>query len=71
MQSNVRSSYKDFKMLIDNVVPNDYVYMRLVKEMASIGFFNLTELSMSKIQDNELSNLFEEDIKTSIFRVQH
>lgn len=67
MQSNIRSSYKDFKMLIDNVVPNDYVYMRLVKEMASIGFFNLAELSMSKIQDNELSNLFEEDIKNFYF----
>ena len=25
MQSNVRSSYQDFKVLIDNIVPNDYV----------------------------------------------
>ena len=41
MQSNIRTSYQDFKVLIDNVVPNDYVYMRLTQEMASIGFFTL------------------------------
>ena len=63
MQSNVRSSYQDFKVLIDNVVPNDYIYMRLTKEMAAIGFFSLAELSMSKIQDNKISALFEEDVK--------
>ena len=39
MQSNVRSSYQDFLMLIDNVTPNDYIYMRLTQEMAAIGFF--------------------------------
>jgi tetratricopeptide (TPR) repeat protein len=67
MQSNVRSSYQDFKMLIDNVVPDDYIYMRLTREMASIGFFSLAELSMSKIQDNDISNLIEEDIKHYYF----
>lgn len=63
MQSNIRSSYNDFKILIDNVTPNDYVYLRLSEEMASIGFFNLSELAMSKIQDNEISSLAEKDIK--------
>jgi tetratricopeptide (TPR) repeat protein len=67
MQSNVRSSYQDFKLLIDNVVPNDYIYMRLTREMASIGFFSLAELSMSKIQDSEISNLIEEDVKHYYF----
>ena len=67
MQANVRSSYYDFKMLIDNVVPNDYIYMRLTQEMASIGFFSLAELSISKIQDNELSSLIEEDVKNYYF----
>jgi tetratricopeptide (TPR) repeat protein len=67
MQANVRSSYNDFKMLIENVVPNDYVYMRLTKEMASIGFFSLAELSMSKIQDNQVSSLMEEDVKNYYF----
>ncbi len=67
MQSNVRSSYRDFKMLIENVVPNDYVYMRLTQEMAAIGFFSLAELSMSKVQDNNVSNLLEEDVKNYYF----
>ena len=67
MQSNVRSSYKDFKMLIDNIVPNDYIYMRLSKEMAAIGFFSLAELSMSKIQDGAISTLIDEDVKKYYF----
>ena len=67
MQANVRSSYRDFKMLIDNVVPNDYIYMRLTQEMAAIGFFSLAELSISKIQDSQLSSLIEEDVKNYYF----
>ena len=67
MQSNVRSSYRDFKMLIENVVPNDYIYMRLTQEMAAIGFFSLAELSMSKVQDNEITSLLEEDVKKYYF----
>ena len=56
MQSNVRSSYQDFRILIDNIQPSDYIYMRLIQEMASIGFFNLAELAMSKIQDDEVAS---------------
>src|SRR5574344_528581 len=67
MQSNVRSSYQDFKILIDNVVPSDYVYMRLTREMAAIGFFNLAELAQSKIKDDEISSLTEEDVKNYYF----
>ncbi len=71
MQSNVRSSYQDFKVLIETIVPSDYVYMRLTKEMASIGFFSLAELSMSKIQDNQISGLLEEDVKNYYFPSSH
>ena len=67
IQSNVRSSYQDFKMLIENVTPNDYVYMRLTQEMAAIGFFSLAELSMSKVKDNQISSLLEEDVKAYYF----
>ena len=70
MQSNVRSSYQDFKMLIETVVPSDYVYMRLTREMASIGFFSLAELSMSKIQDNQISAPLNEDVKNYYFPSQ-
>lgn len=71
MQSNVRSSYQDFKVLIENIVPSDYIYMRLTREMASIGFFSLAELSMSKIQDNQISGLLEEDVKNYYFPSSH
>ena len=67
MQSNVRSSYQDFRMLIENIQPSDYIYMRLVQEMASIGFFNLADLAMSKIQDEEIASLLEEDVKNFYF----
>ena len=35
--------------------------------MAAIGFFSLAELSMSKIQDNQISSLIEEDVKNYYF----
>lgn len=66
-KSNVRSSYADFKVLIDSVTPNDYVYMRLTQDMASVGFFNLAELAMAKIQDDSLSSPFEDDVKKFYF----
>lgn len=67
MQSNVRSSYQDFRILIENILPNDYIYMQLTKEMASIGFFSLSELAMSKITDPEITSLLEEDVKNFYF----
>ena len=66
-KSNVRSSYEDFRVLIDSVTPNDYIYMRLSQDMASIGFFNLSELAMSKIQDESLASILESDIKRFYF----
>ena len=67
MQSNIKPSYNDFRILIDSVTPNDYVYMNLVQEMASIGFFNLSELAMSKIQDRSVSELLQDDVKRYYF----
>ncbi len=64
MQSNVRASYRDFQILVDNVAPNDYIYINISKQMASIGFFNLSELAISKIKDEEIASLLEEDIKS-------
>lgn len=66
-KSNVRSSYSDFKVLIESVTPNDYVYMHLSQDMASIGFFNLAELAITKIQDDNLSSLFEDDVRKFYF----
>lgn len=66
-KSNVRSSYEDFRILIDSVTPNDYVYMKLSSDMASIGFFNLSELAMSRISDDNFASMLEEDIKKMYF----
>ena len=68
-QSNVKASYQDFKMIITNTAPNDYVYMKLSKEMATMGFYSLAELSVSKINDKELSTLLDEDLKIYFYPV--
>lgn len=67
VKSNVRTSYIDFRNIIDSIAPNDFAFMNLTKEMASIGFFNLSELAMSKIQDDEIASLFLEDVKNFYF----
>lgn len=67
IQSNVKSSYSDFKILIENTTPLDYRYMTLAEKMAYLGFFDLAELSLSKITDNDLSYYLSEDIKRFYF----
>lgn len=63
IQCNVKSAYMDFRMLIQTVEPNDYAYMQLANKMADLGFFNLSELAMSKVSDEDLSYVIAEDIK--------
>ncbi len=67
MQSNVKSAYSDFKILIETMQSNDYAYMKMAENMADIGFFNLSALSSSKISDKTLSNLLIDDIKIYYF----
>ena len=63
MQSNVKSAYRDFKILIETMQDSDYAYMKMAENMASIGFFNLSDMAISKIEDKSLSDLLVEDIK--------
>ncbi len=63
VQSNVKSAYADFKLLIETMTPNDYAYLKMAENMAEIGFFNLSEFAVSKIDDNSLSDFLTEDIK--------
>lgn len=63
MQSNVKSAYRDFKVLIETMGESDYGYIQLAQRMADIGFFNLSDLAISKIDDKNLSNFLVEDIK--------
>ena len=67
IQSNVKSSYADFKLLIETTIPNDYAYMRMAENMADLGFFNLAELSISKMQDKEITDVVTEDVKKYYF----
>lgn len=67
MQSNVRSSYSDFKVLIETIVPNDYTYIVMADKMADIGLFNLSGLALSKVKDNDIAYIMSDDIKHFYF----
>lgn len=67
MQSNVKSAYNDFKILIETMDSNDYAYMQMAEKMADIGFFNLSTEAASKIEDKALSGFLTEDIKLYYF----
>ena len=62
MQSNVKSAYMDFKVLIETMDENDYAYMKMAENMADIGFFDLSDLAASKINDKALSDFLIGDI---------
>ena len=63
MQSNIKSSYNDFKLLIETIEDSDYAYMQLAEKMADLGFFNLSSLAASKISDKDISEFLIDDIK--------
>lgn len=67
IQSNVKSSYADFRVLIETTPKNDYAYMQMAERMADLGFFNLSELAMSKMQDKEVTDIIVEDVKRYYF----
>ena len=67
IQSNVKASYADFKILIESVNPLDYIYMQMADKMSDLGFFDLSELAMSKIEDENISYLLLEDVKRFYF----
>ncbi len=66
-QSNVKSAYADFNVLIKSVVPNDFAYSKIAGEMAQIGFFNLSQSAMDKITEKEVATAQSEDIKLFYF----
>ncbi len=63
VQSNVKSAYTNFRILIETIVPNDYAYIVMAENMADIGLFNLSELALGKTTDKEISGVIAEDIK--------
>lgn len=67
MQSNVKSAYGDFQMMIESMPQNDYGYLQMSVKMADIGFFNLAEMSLNKVKDNEISLILDEEIHRFYF----
>ena len=63
IQCNVRSSYADFRILIESIVPNDYAYMLIANKMADLGFFSLSDIALSKVDDEDISYVLNDDIK--------
>lgn len=53
----------DFKVLIETMDESDFAYMKMAENMADIGFFDLSNLSASKIEDKELADFLLGDIK--------
>lgn len=67
MQSNVKSAYMDFAILIETMMPSDYGYMQMAERMADIGFFNLSKMAASKIEDKDISSILIDDIRRYYF----
>lgn len=67
MQTNVKSAYMDFKILIENVMPNDYAYLRMADSMAEIGLFDLSNLAMSRVSDKDILSVRSDDLKRFYF----
>lgn len=70
VQSNVKSAYMDFKILIETMADSDYAYMKMAENMADIGFFDLSNLAASKIEDKSISDFLIGDIKLYYFPSQ-
>lgn len=67
MQSNVKSAYSDFQMMIDGIQPSDYGYLQIAVKMADIGFFNLAEKALGRVSDETLALLLNEEIRKFYF----
>lgn len=67
MQSNVKSAYADFEILINSVTPSDYTYIKIADNMAEIGLFNLSNTALKKISDKTILSVREDDLKKFYF----
>ena len=67
MQSNVKSSYADFKVLLETMSPSDTAYILISEKLAYIGFFTLSDYAISKASDKDLTAIMADDIKRYYF----
>lgn len=62
-QCNVNSSWENFKNFINGIEQNDFRYMLIADKMAELGLFDLSNLALSKIQDNDIAGLSMDEMK--------
>lgn len=67
LQCNIRASWEDFKTIIENASPNDFVYMAIANKMADLGLFDLAYLASTKVQDKDISQLSIDEMKRYYF----
>lgn len=67
VQCNVRASWEDFKNLINNSAPNDFIYISIANKMADSGLFDLAYLAGTKVQDKEITQTSMDEMKRFYF----
>lgn len=63
VECNIRSSWEDFKSLINKTQSNDFMYSSFANKMADMGLFDLANLATAKIQDKSLTNISTDAMK--------
>lgn len=63
VQCNIRSSWEDYKSLINKTQSNDFMYSSFANKMADMGLFDLSNLATVKIQDKSLTNISTDAMK--------
>lgn len=67
VQCNIRTSWEDFKSLINKIQSNDFMYISFANKMADLGLFDLANLAGTKVQDKSLSNVSFDAMKRFYF----
>lgn len=57
VQCNIRSSWEDFRNLLNTSQDNDFIYISFANKMADLGLFDLANLAGSKIKDKDIANV--------------
>lgn len=63
VQCNIRSSWEDFKTLINKTPSNDFMYISFANKMADLGLFDLANLASAKIQDKSITSISTDAMK--------
>lgn len=64
---NIKISYVDFYTLITNNQNNDFLLLLIADKTAELGFYDLSNLAFSKIEDCDIANINTDNIKKFYF----